>query len=69
MWYRAEPHGGGIAAGTIDEEKTVKGWYEGPHSSIYVKDVPSWYRVPDDGTRRNETMLEAERLLGEAEIS
>ena len=69
MWYRAEPDGGSVAAGTIDEDKTIEGWYEGPQSSIYAKDVPSWYRVPDDGTRRNETMLEVERLLGGTTIS
>jgi len=64
MWYRAEPDGGGVAAGTIDEEKTVKGWFKGPQSHIYVKDVPSWYEIPEDGRRRHDTMLEVGRLLG-----
>jgi hypothetical protein len=65
MWYRADPDSIHIAVGTLDEEKSVAGWYKGPESHIYLKDLPSWHEVAEgDGLTRNETMADAEEMLG-----
>lgn len=65
MWYRADPDNIHLAVGSLDENRSVEGWYKGPESHIYLKDVPSWHEVAEgDGLRRNETMVDADKMFG-----
>jgi ubiquinone/menaquinone biosynthesis C-methylase UbiE len=63
MWYKADPDTISVTAGSIDEDKSAKGFYKGSEKHIYVGSVPSWYNVPDDGLPRQETMKSAGYLL------
>jgi hypothetical protein len=65
MWYRKDPDVMGVAAGTLDEEDSAEAWFEGAGNHIYVGECPGWYRVPEDGLRRVETMGAVARLLGD----
>lgn len=64
MVYRAESDRIGITIGSMDEDKSQPGIMDHLATKhIFVKDTPSWYKIPDDGSERQETMESAERLL------
>lgn len=52
-----------IAAGSIDEEQSEAGFYNGPGRHIYAGSVPEWYKFPEDGLERQSKMKGADRLL------
>jgi ubiquinone/menaquinone biosynthesis C-methylase UbiE len=64
MWYKNDADVIYVAAGSIDEEGSIKDCYQGPRSHIFASDVPGWYRIPKDGLPREETMPGIKKLLG-----
>lgn len=63
MWYKEDPDTIDMAIGTLDEGKSTVGFYKGPQRHIYTGDVPSWYRIPEDDLKREETMEGVEKLF------
>ncbi len=64
MWYKNDGDVIHVAAGSIDEEGSLKDCYQGPGNHIFINDVPGWYKIPEDGLPRQETMEGIENLLG-----
>lgn len=57
FWYPSMTHVFAVAAGSVDEDASSPGAMDGvKQKRIYVRSAPSWFRIPDDGLEKVETM-------------
>jgi hypothetical protein len=49
MRYHFQPDSLGITLGTVDSECSFS---TAPASHIFLKDKPTWFKVPEDGAKR-----------------
>lgn len=54
-----------LSVGSIDEEGSEEGFYGGPNRHIYTRECPKWFKLPEDGLERQETMTSEKELLSE----
>ncbi|KIW00767.1 uncharacterized protein PV09_07748 [Verruconis gallopava] len=64
MWYKEDPDIIAIAVGSLDEDQSDATFFSRPIQNIYLKDLPKWYKLPDDGLFGHQTMRSAGKLLG-----